>query len=682
MTDSGLPSDCHTPSSNSVSGTSSNTSFRITLIGQPNSGKTTLFNILTGSHFKTSNYPGTTVEFLVGRMHERFKCDAQVIDSPGINSLTPQSLDEKVSVDSLFLDPNYRHPDLVLVTADATQLSRQLYLVKQLIDAGFPVIVALTMNDLLQKRGFSVDTTLLSERLGTPVVKTYGHTESGVAELAEAIRGFFAVTQKYILPPIPRLQSESAVMELYRITESIEKEVIRPFSVKPDIHAINHAVFNTRTIEPDETSLKLDRIFLHPIWGMFFFVFFMALIFTSVFWLAQPMMDVISEGFDALANLSKSWLPSSHWFGNLIADGLITGMGTVMTFVPQIVILFLLMGMLEDSGYLSRGAMLIDKPLSKIGLNGRSFVPMLSGFACAIPATMAARTIPNQRERLLTIFIIPLMTCSARLPVYALLLGFLMPPDRPWLSGLILAGIYFVSLINGALVAGIVSRFIKEKTPSGFMLELPAYRKPILRFILRNTFQRSVSYIQNAGTTIILCSIIIWGLTYFPNANPEITDEAKASGNVEQWIAGERTSSSYAAMVGRWIEPALIPLGWDWRVGVGMISAFAAREVFVSATALTFHIAEDDEDNMQQSLINSMRTARHEQTGKPVFTVSSVVAIVIFFMFALQCTSTLAVVRKETGSWKMPLIQQVAFTSIGYGLGWLAVVLLNAVGIA
>jgi len=377
-------------------------------------------------------------------------------------------------------------------------------------------------------------------------------------------------------------------------------------------------------------------------------------------------------------------LPQDTWYNDLITKGLINGVGAVLLFLPQIVILFLFLGVLEDTGYLARAAMLIDKPLSKFGLNGRSFVPMISGYACAIPAIMAARTITNRKERFLTILIIPLMSCSARLPVYALLLAFLVPPDKPWLAGIGLGALYLFSIISGGIVAGIVSKFKKTTEKSTFMLELPAYRKPVLKHIVKNTYYKAGVYIAKAGPTIIFISMILWALTYFPNINPEINKEKTHGldkGQITKLVESERLNTSYASTLGNIFEPVLKPLGWDWRIGVSLISAFAAREVFVSSMAITFSITDEDEENMQKSILASMRQATKGYNNEPLFTTASTIALIIYFVFAMQCLSTVVVCKKETGSWKIPLIQIFLFTSMAYILAFIAYNGLHLLGI-
>jgi len=416
----------------------------IALIGMPNSGKTTLFNALTGSNFKTSNYPGATVEYSIGSLVNKFGFNSYVMDSPGIISLNPSSPDEDVTIGGLFNHPKFGLPDVVIVSCDCTQLSRQLFLVKQVIDTGFKTIVALTMNDLLDKKDMFVSEEKLGKILNAPVIKINSKKKEGINELIrkaeemyldESIVDYKSTIRK------PGHPAEEDVAKLYDYTEQTEREVLESKN-NIDINEVNRKAFRSLSRTPDLNSMKLDKVFLHPIWGIFIFVISMGIIFTSIFWIAQPAMDIIDTAFSSLSQLVADSLPAGAWYSDLITNGLINGFGSVMIFVPQIVILFILLGLLEDTGYLARAAMLIDKPLSKFGLNGRSFIPMLSGYACAIPAMMAARTISNRRERYLTIMIIPLMSCSARLPVYALLLAMVVPPDKPWIAGIGLGALY------------------------------------------------------------------------------------------------------------------------------------------------------------------------------------------------------------------------------------------------
>lgn len=662
----------------------------IALVGVPNSGKTTLFNSLTGSNFKTSNYPGATVEYSAGKLIGKIGFKAFVIDTPGIVSLNASSPDEEVTINGLFNHYKYGIPDVIIATADCTQLSRQLFLAKQLIDAGLNTIVAVTMNDLLENKGLEIDSVKLTEKLGCPVIKVNSRKGIGIVALGLEAKKLFEgslLTDFKSAVNRPQHPDELSIANLYDFTEKTERAVIKSKSKEIDIRAINEKIFRNISRKPDANSLKLDKVFLHPVWGIIIFIVAMGLIFTSIFWLARPIMDLIDSGFSNLAVAISLILPQNTWYNDLITKGIIKGFGSVMTFLPQIVILFIYLGLLEDSGYLSRAAMLIDKPLSKFGLNGRSFVPMISGYACAIPAIMAARTIPNRRERYLTIMIIPLMSCSARVPVYALLLAFLVPPDKPWIAGLGLGALYLFSLISGSLVAAVISKFKKSDEKSTFMLELPAYRRPVFRHIVKNTYHKASVYVKQAGPIIVFISLILWALTYFPDIHPDIS-KVRTNGlteiQIERLTESERLNHSYAAKLGGIFEPVLKPLGWDWRIGVSLISAFAAREVFVSSMAITFSItnAEDDEENLQKSMLTSMREAKQFGTDKPLFTIASTLALIVYFVFAMQCLSTVVIARKETGSWRIPLLQIVLYTSMAYILSLLTYNGLRLIGVS
>jgi ferrous iron transport protein B len=660
----------------------------ITVVGQPNSGKTTLFNTLTGSHFKTANYPGATVEYHTGNFSEEFKFNAIVLDSPGIISIHPESPDEKVTVNALFKHPQYGLPDVVIVTTDCTQLSRQLYVVKQMIDAGFKVIVALTMYDLLEDKGFRVDIHRLQEILKTPVVIVNGRVGAGIEKLVDEVRKIYhevieyEVVNKITQPSLPKLNE---IIELYRFTEQTETEVIKPIESSPEIEGINRKYFGSAKREPVRDTARLDKIFLHRFWGLVIFFISMGIIFTSVFWAASPLMDLVDTAFGLLSKGASNILPENTWYNDLITKGLINGVGSVMIFIPQIFILFLLLALLEDTGYLARAAMIIDKPLTRFGLNGRSFVPMISGYACAIPAILAARTINNRYERYLTIFVIPLMSCSARLPVFALLLAFVIPPSKPWIGGIAMGAIYLLSLISGSIFAGIISRFKKTGEKSTFMLELPAYRKPVLRHIIKNTLHKSFVYVKKAGPLIVFISLILWTITYFPDVSPKIDTERINGLNAEQvqrLTENQRLNNSFAAISGKFFEPLLTPLGWDWRIGVSLVSAFAAREVFVSALTITLNITDGDGDNMQSSIVSTMREAQIENSDTPLFTTASIISLIIYFMFAMQCLSTVAVARKETGSWKIPVLQIIIYTITAYMLAFIAYNGLRFIGIS
>ena len=667
----------------------------ITLIGPPNSGKTTLFNYISGKNFKTVNYPGATVEYSIAKILKKFNFEANLLDSPGIISLFPESLDEKVSIDAIYNHPKFGSPDIVIITVDASQLSRHLLLVNQMIEAKFNVIIALTMLDMLNKKELDISIPDLELYTGCKVIKVDGRIGKGVDDLLEAVK--FEIAKPKLNGDIkPILSSNnnqsSTLIELFKRIEDIERKVLIPYNTSNNIEltkandtlkSLSNLLNINNAKQLDPMTLKIDKIILHKYWGLAVFFIIMSTIFTSIFWLASPIMTIIDDAFGFLASHAFSILGNT-WYGDFVSNGIITGVGSVLIFVPQILILFLILGILEDTGYLARGAMLIDKPLSNIGLNGRSFVPMLSGFACAIPAMLAARTIPNRKERLLTIFIIPLMSCSARLPVYALLIAFLFPAGKAWLAGIFLTFIYLFSTTTAVVVAALLNKFrsklFSDNDKSSFILELPSYRKPKFSVVLNNAYHSSKLYFKKAGTIILGFSMILWFLTYFPNTAPKVNGTGLSQDKIIQIQKSERLTSSYASDLGKLIEPVMRPLGLDWRVGVSLISAFTAREVFVSSLALIFKVTERGQP-LQNSIIDAMRKATIEGTGQKLFTTSTIVGLIVFFIFALQCLSTIAVSKKETGGWKIPLIQLFVFTSSAYIFTFLAVNGLKLIGI-
>ena len=584
----------------------------------------------------------------------------------------------------------------MIVTVDSSQLSRHLFLVKQLIESNFSVVIALTMSDILIKKGLKIDPTALTKEMGCDVVIVDGRNKDTLQPLIDTVnkRLSLITTQGKNEPTVyKRFTNKDELLDFYKSIEIIESNVLRPFDVlkqsvnidaaNKELQILTNRLIKDNSCKIDETTIKIDRILLHKFWGILSFFLIMSVTFTSIFWIAQPLMELVDEFFGFLSS-EAVLLFGTGWLGDLIANGIISGTGSVFVFVPQIIILFLILGVLEDSGYLARGAMLIDKPLSKIGLNGKSFVPMLSGFACAIPAMLAARTIPNRRERLLTIFILPLMSCSARLPVYALLIGYLIPPDKLWLGGIFLAVIYIFSITGSVVIAAIVNRFrkniIREEDNSSFILELPAYRKPKSTVVISNTFNSALVYIKKAGPIILGFSLVLWFLTYFPDVNPEIDTKGLSEDEIVQVQNAERLSNSYASELGKIIQPVMTPLGLDWRVGVSLISAFAAREVFVSSLALIFKVTGDD-DTIQKSILSSMRTSEIGDTGQKLFTTATITGLIVFFIFAMQCLSTVAVSKKETGGWRIPILQVVLFTGIAYLLTFVTVNGLRALGV-
>lgn len=618
----------------------------VCLAGMPNSGKTTLMNALTGGSFRTGNYPGVTVSLLRGRSRPNLGEVVLVVDLPGVHSTVASSPEEELSAAVIQGKHHSVRADVFVVVVDATQLDRHLRFASFVARQGRPVVIALTMVDLLPRVGQSVDAAKLESALGVRVVPVDARTGSGAKRLLEAVQ---AVAESgggdSSLAQVPGEPVE-AYYSLRRLLE--ESRVVTQVGA--------------RSRAADPLTERIDRIVLHRALGFPIFFVILAGLFAAIFWAAQPLMDGVDAVFAAAGDLVLR-IPHGGMFARFLSEGVIHGIGVVAVFFPQVVILFFLMTLLEDSGYLARGATLVDRPLRWLGLHGRSFVPMLSGFACAIPATLAARAIPTKRERLLTIWILPLMSCSARLPVYALLLAAVMPRNAPWRAGLALAAIYVGSLLAGSLVAGLISRFLPQKRSLSMLaMELPLYRRPQLKPILKMTWARASGYLKRAGTPIAVVAACLWLLSNFGFGAKQPVPAGAPPAPV---ISPSPLDHSFAAQLGHLMEPALRPMGVDWRVGVGLISAFAAREVFVSSLAIVFHIA-GEEDAQREGLLEEMRAAKIEGTDQPVFTTASILGLIIFFFFSLQCMSTVAVVRKETNSLRFVGLQLLFYTGLGY----------------
>ncbi|MFL6216237.1 MAG: ferrous iron transporter B [Blastocatellia bacterium] len=634
----------------------------VCLAGVPNAGKTALMNGLTGGGFHTANYPGATVTLSRGKSRSELGPQATIVDLPGVHSTAATTPEETLSCQVIEGRHRSITPDALIIVVDATQLERHLKFAAYVAKQGKPFIIALTMMDLLAQSGQSINTAKLSDALGAAVVAVDGRTAWGVEELMSELRR--AVAGSFNPHNGLATLDDDPVVAYREIERLLEASGARRRGRALQLAA-------------DSFTARLDRIVLHRWLGFPIFFLILGTLFASIFWAAQPFMDVVDWGFKELGQLTLRLLPEGV-VARFIAEGILGGVGAVAVFFPQIIILFFLMTLLEDSGYLSRGAALVDKPLSYLGLHGRSFVPMLSGYACAIPAVLAARTIPSKRERLLTIWIIPLMSCSARLPVYALLLAALLP-GAAGKAGLALATIYVASLLAGALTAGIISRFLMRKqTTSMLAMELPLYRKPLLVPTLRITWSRASAYLRKAGTPIVIISSVLWLLSNFGFGSRQAD---AVEGQRPPLVVASDLDHSFAAQVGQTMEPVLHPMGVDWRVGVGLLSAFAAREVFVSTMAIVFHVADGEESSRQEGLLENMRAATFTGSDRRVFTTSSIVGLIIFFFISLQCLSTVAVVRSESGSWRFAALQLVFYSGLGYLLSTSAVQLLRVFGV-
>jgi ferrous iron transport protein B len=591
---------------------------RFGLVGSPNSGKTTLFNALTGLRARVGNYPGVTVERREGEA--RFGARrAVVVDLPGVYSLDPISPDERV-VERVLAGELAPRPDALVVVADACSLERSLLVVAQVLRRGMPSCLVLTMTDELRARGGELDLPRLERALGIPVCGVVGHRGLGLDEL----RSLLASPERWSRPPL--LPPEPAI-ERAAWAASILAHVVR------------------RRPGASRRTDAIDRIVLHPVAGTVLFAVVMVTFFQLIFAWAQPAMDAIDAGVAVAARLARAWLPAGL-VADFAADGLIAGVGSVVIFLPQIVLLFALLYLLEDLGYMARAAFVVDRLMGRIGLEGRAFVSLLSAYACAVPGIMATRTIPSPRSRLATILVAPLMTCSARLPVYALLIGAFVPAQSVvgplGLQGLVLLCLYLSGGVAALLVAGVLKRTLLRGEALPFYMELPPYRVPPLRLLLSQVLGSAWLFVRRAGTIILAVSVALWALLTFPRT------EAPAGLDPEP-AARFALEHSFAGRIGHALEPAIAPLGFDWKIGVGLVASLAAREVIVSTLA-QIYAASDEETGLRAAI----RADVDPRTGRRVFTPATVASLLVFFVFALQCMSTLAVMRRETNSWRWP----------------------------
>ncbi|MBW2577864.1 MAG: ferrous iron transporter B [Deltaproteobacteria bacterium] len=591
---------------------------RLGLVGSPNSGKTTLFNALTGLRAKVGNYPGVTVERREGSATFEGRRSV-VIDLPGSYSLSPVSPDEEVVV--RVLDGKLNGvPQALAVVADANTLERSLLMLAQILHREIPTCLVLTMTDEFRARGGRLDMPRLERALGIPVIGVVGHRGIGIAKLRRLFAKPEEWSRPHVMPPEEVLARAGWV-------ESILEHVL------------------TRHPGRSRKSDAIDRIVLHPVIGPLLFAAVMVAFFQLIFAWAQPAMDFIDAGVAGLGNLVHTQLPAGL-FADFLADGLIAGVGSVIIFVPQIALLFTLLYFLQDIGYMARAAFVIDRVMAGVGLEGRAFVSLLSSYACAVPGIMATRTIPSPRHRLVTILVAPLMTCSARLPVYALLIGAFVPAVTvagPFgLQGLVLLALYAIGSLTALLVASVLTRTLLQEDAMPFYMELPPYRMPTARLLASQVWRSTWAFLRRAGTIILAVSMVLWCLLTFPQQQaPPGASPAEASRYAIE--------NSFAGKAGHAIEPLIEPLGFDWKIGIGLVASLAAREVIV-ATLAQIYAATDEDASLRAAVQNDI----DPRTGEKVFDAATVASLLVFFIFALQCMSTLAIMRRETNSWRWP----------------------------
>ena len=657
----------------------------IALSGNPNAGKTTLFNVLTGLKQKVANYPGVTVERKEG-VWKLGETSARLIDLPGLYSLDVTSLDEQIAADVLTGKfAGLSKPDAVVAVVDATNLERNLYLVTQLLEFKIPVVIALTMVDAAEKQSLEINSLKLSKLLQIPVVPIVATQKKGIGELSEAVLQVAADNQ---IPHLPWLLDGDFSVNDEDIHLSLSddaaanKKIFARYNFISDVY--QESVNQKHTFERN-ISDKIDGVLTHKFFGLLILIAVLLLVFQTIFSWASLPMDLLEQGFGALGDFIKTNLPEGI-LNDLLVDGIIAGVGGILVFLPQILLLFLFLSILEDTGYMARAAFLLDKLMSRVGLHGKAFLPLLSSFACAIPGIMATRTIENPKDRLATIMIAPFMSCSARLPVYTLMIGAFFTGQTVFgflsIGAILMLAMYFLGIIVAIIVAFILKRTILKSPPPPFVMELPPYRLPNLRTVLQNMFTRAGLFIKRAGTVILAISIILWALTYFPRNEAEVQsskfkvqsqtetvavnnpDAEDQSPKDENLSGGEQLQNSYAGQLGHFIEPVIEPLGFDWKIGVALIASFAAREVLVSTLSIIYNVGKDETEE-SETLISAIREAKKDN-GSPVWTPLTALTLMVFFVLAIQCMSTVAVVRRETNSWMWTLFMVAYMTGLAY----------------
>lgn len=718
----------------------------VALLGNPNTGKSTLFGALAGVRQRVGNYPGVTVEKKIGQM----TCDGRslaLVDLPGTYSLAPRSPDEMVAVDVL-LGRRDDAPtiDVVLSIVDASNLERNLYLVSQVLELGLPTVIALNMTDVARQRGIEIDVARLSERLGVPVIETQANKRRGLAELQRALLCAAGEARKPVETPFP-LEFKREVDHLdAMLNQPGEASIPRPLVERllldtsgylekqllnngraelgtelrasrdrlnqggvsiPAVEALARygwvaqvleGVVTRPAVRPHTLGDRIDRVLTHRLWGTLFFLTMMVLVFQSVFRLADYPMRWIEAAAGAASDGVRQLLPAGA-LESLVVKGLIGGVGSVLVFLPQIVILFFFIAVLEDCGYMARAAYLMDKLMSRIGLSGKSFIPLLSSFACAIPGVMATRVIENRRDRLTTILVAPLMSCSARLPVYTLLIAAFIP-DRSYAGGLIglqgltMTAMYLVGIVTAVLVALVLKRTLLRGPTPPFVMELPTYKWPAPGTVVHRMVERGWSFVRRAGTLVVAVSILVWAALYYPHNAAVVeapfaarkqqlesrmsqlpTNDPQRESLAAQWndlqheIDGAYSRQSILGRLGHFIEPAVRPLGWDWRIGSAALASFPAREVVVATLGIIYNLGEDvdlDESDDRNRLQAVLQKARWEDSNRPVFNIPVALSIMVFFALCAQCASTLVVIKRETNSWGWPVFTFAYMTGLAY----------------
>ena len=686
---------------------------KIALAGNPNSGKTTLFNTLTGLKQKVGNYPGITVEKKVGKAKFTNEIETEIIDLPGTYSLFPKSMDEKVAQQVLCNDEDFDYPDVTVVIAEATNLRRSIFLLTQVIDLNMNVVLALNMVDIATKKGLIVNVDLLSKELGIQVVAINARKRKGIESLKEAIinaidikplKPFLSVRKlfKGVIEKVNKIRGKAndyasflalcnqkisgevlnrcAINQLCKANDIIPERIQAKETVNryKEIDKIIHiCVKKGRPTGKYQLTKSIDDILIHPVFGYVIFLSVLFVIFQAVFAWSEYPMNLIDGLFVELQTFTSNLLPDGL-LNDLVVNGILAGLGGIVIFVPQIAFLFAFIAFLEDTGYMARVSFITDKLLRGVGLNGRSIIPLLSGAGCAIPAIMSARTISSWKERLITIMVTPLMSCSARLPVYTLIIGLIIPAEEFMgfnLQGLVMMAFYLIGFLAAISIAFLMKFIINSSERSYYIMEMPSYKIPDWKTVLYTIIEKVKVFLFDAGKIIIAISIVLWVLSSFAPGDKfeEIEQRWEGKADSEMYITSEKLEASYAGMIGKTIEPAIKPLGFDWKIGISLITSFAAREVFVGTMSTIYSVGDDNIQSIQER----MKNVKNQETGEAFFTPAVGISLMLFYAFAMQCMGTVAIVFRETGHWKWPVIQFLYMGALAYLSSFIAYQLLS-----
>ena len=689
----------------------------VALIGNPNTGKTSVFNALTGLSQKVGNYPGITVDKKQGICKLSRGVKAHILDLPGTYSLNASSLDENVVIELLLNKKDKDYPDVAVIISDVENLKRNLLLFTQVKDLKIPTILVINMSDVMVRKGISLDIEMLENKLHTKIALVSTRKNTGIQELKQLIENYKTLPTNQCLDAstiepdyFNRLQSAFPNQDLYKLWLVITQDVnfgkinrqeldVSKFQTKTSqelkrlqqkeaikrYQFINNVLKEGQIIDRSKATdlrSKLDRILIHKVWGYVIFFIILLTIFQAIYDWATVPMDLIDTTFAGLADWVKTSFPNGGKLTDLVAEGIVSGIGGVVIFIPQIAFLFLFISILEESGYMSRVVFLMDRIMRRFGLSGKSVVPLISGTACAIPAVMATRNIEHWKERLITILVTPFMTCSARLPVYLIIIALVIPEGYIFglnYQALTLMLLYIIGFGMAVLSAFILDQTMKTKRKTFFVVEMPSYKLPLFKNVFITVVEKTKTFVLEAGKIILAISIILWVLASygpgeeFKNAESIVTESYADSPKEElsDKIASYQLEHSYIGIIGKTIEPVIKPLGYDWKIGIGLVASFAAREVFVGTLATIYSVGSASESDSIDTIKTKMANEKYSD-GRPVFTFASGISLLLFYAFAMQCMSTLAVVKRETKSWKWPLVQLIGMSSIAYAFALIA----------